>query len=47
MCVFTVRSDFTKDTGMKAKQNVMIALICVALVFAAGCGDDAVAPEDL
>ena len=32
---------------MKAPQGIFVALFCLVLVFAAGCGDDAVTPEEL
>jgi len=32
---------------MKAPQSIFFALFCLVLVFAAGCGDDAVTPEEL
>lgn len=31
---------------MKASQTILIAMICLVLVITAGCGDDAVAPEE-
>ena len=31
---------------MKASRSILIAMICLVLVIAAGCGDDAVAPEE-
>ena len=31
---------------MKSSQTILIAVICLLLVFAAGCSDDAVAPEE-
>ncbi len=32
---------------MKTTQAVLFAMLCLTLVFAAGCGDDAVAPEEI
>ncbi len=42
-----MRETFTKDAEMKTTQTVLFAIICLTLVFTAGCGDDAVAPEVL